>query len=101
MDRQSMLDQASERKANAALARAENRLWDAMTEEAMYFQLRCKADHLNDMDRSIQAQLTFGFTMMRLRLSPQTQKDVLADIRNWAKDGGTKEMLTELLKKYQ
>lgn len=101
MDRQSMLDQASEHKANAALARAENRLWDAMTEEAMYFQLRCEADHLNDMERSIQAQLTFGLTMMRLRLSPQTQKGLLADIRNWAKDGGTKETLMELLKKYQ
>lgn len=101
MDRQSMLEKANEHKTNASVARSENRLWDAMAEEAMYFQLRCEADHLNDSDRSIHAQLTFGLTMMRLRLMPQTQKDVLADIRNWAKDGGTKEMLTELLKKYQ
>ena len=101
MDRQSMLDQASEHKANAALARAENRLWDAMTEEAMYFQLRCKADHLNDMDRSIQAQLTFGFMMMRLRLSPQAQKAILADIIKWSKDGGTEEAIECLLAQYK
>lgn len=101
MDRQSMLEKANEHKTNASVARSENRLWDAMAEEAMYFQLRCEADHLNDSDRSIHAQLTFGLTMMRLRLMPQTQKAILADIIKWSKEGGTEEALEVMLGQYK
>lgn len=101
MDRQALSDQAVRRKADAAIARSEGRLWDALFCECMYFHFDRMAKGTPEKDVPIRAMLALGFPLIQLGFSPLVKKECTAKIVSWSLQDGTEESLRAILKQYQ
>ena len=56
---------------------------------------------LPESEWSIQAMVTFGFALLMLRLPPNTQKEINAEIIKWARESGQENELREMLDRYK